>query len=99
MAIPRAAAPSRIVKLIGHAKTADAAQGCPALLKREETAICAAAETTHGCPALLKSAQTAICVAATTVGILGAPWIGIVGKRADRRLRNKQAANADCGNV
>jgi|SRR5262245_49075472 len=98
MTIPGAVASSWIVKLIGHAISTDAAHGCPTLLKSEETAICTAAETTHRCPTLLKSAETAIC-AATIVGILRAPWIGIIGKRADRRLHSKQAAYTDCGNV
>jgi hypothetical protein len=46
MPIPRAAAarrPTRIVKLIRHAKSTDAAHGCPALLKGEEAAIGATA--------------------------------------------------------
>jgi hypothetical protein len=45
MTIPRAAAarrPTRIVKLIRHAKSTDAAHGFPALLNGEEAAICAA---------------------------------------------------------
>src|SRR5262249_21039114 len=46
IAMPRAAAapgrPSRIVKLIGHAKSTDTAHGCPTLLNSEETAITAA---------------------------------------------------------
>jgi hypothetical protein len=99
MTIPGAAASSWIVKLIGHAISTDAAHGCLTLLKSEETAICTAAEATHGCPTLLKSSETAVCAIATIVGILRAPWIGIVGKRADRRLRSKQAAYTDCGNV
>ena len=45
LTIPRAAAarmPARIVELIRHAKSTDAAHGCPALLNGEETAIGAA---------------------------------------------------------
>ena len=48
--IPRAAAvrrPTRIVKLIRHAKSTDAAHGCPALLNGEETAIGGAASLTR----------------------------------------------------
>jgi len=47
--IPRATAarrPARIVKLIRHAKSTDAAHGCPALLKGEEAAIRATAKPT-----------------------------------------------------
>src|SRR5262245_12937524 len=46
---PRATAarrPARIVKLIRHAKSTDAAHGCPALLKGEEAAIGATAKPT-----------------------------------------------------
>ena len=47
--IPRAAAarrPTRIVKLIDHAKSTDAAHGCSTLLKGEEAAIGATASPT-----------------------------------------------------
>jgi hypothetical protein len=47
--LPRAAAarrPTRIVKLIDHAKSTDAAHGCSTLLKAEEAAIGATASST-----------------------------------------------------
>ena len=49
LTIPRTAAarrPTRIVKLIDHAKSTDAAHGCSTLLKREEAAIGATATPT-----------------------------------------------------
>ena len=39
--------PTGIVKLIRHAKSADAAHGCPALLNGEEAAICSSPSTTR----------------------------------------------------
>src|SRR5262249_13448954 len=63
MTIPRAAAarrPTRIVKLIRHAKSTDAAHGCPALLNGEEAAICATPTFTRilGAPSSIIAGQS-----------------------------------------
>jgi hypothetical protein len=64
LTIPRAAAartPTRIVKLIRHAKSTDAAHGCPALLNGEEAAIGATASGTRilGAPSSIIAGQSA----------------------------------------
>jgi hypothetical protein len=47
IAMPQAAAAPRIVKLMGHAKSTDAAHGCPTLLNGEEIAIGGTAKFTR----------------------------------------------------